>query len=259
MTIVSSETPYCWAHMLGGCSGRLSREHLISASLFPDSTSINVTGFSWCGGGTKTIGLSNLTSKILCTTHNSLLSPLDAAAGAAFRALSDSALLANSRLSVKPSKFKIRHFHINGPLLERWLLKTLINLCYESGLLIGRDGRNAGVPAENLVRICFEKEPFPGKSGLYLAARKGGHITSGPEVRFAPLIYDETHVLGGFFHFRGFLLFISLIEEPLPSNFDWVIGTDSNSQWAQTEPTWHFKKIKHTVNHVHSHVVHFDW
>lgn len=252
----------CWAQALDACSQKISREHLVSAALFPNTNSISVSGFPWCKGETKIISLSSFTSKILCTKHNSLLSPLDSAAGAAFKAFNDSALLLNKRLSEESSKFKVRHFRINGKLLERWLLKTLINLCSESGLLVGSKAEKPGIPDESLVRICFGLEHFAGKSGLYLAARVGAEINSGPAIAFSPLIFDGTHVAGGFFHFRGFFIFMSLFEELLPPNFDWVSksgDTTELAEWAGVRPTWHFKKIVFNVNHIRSNVVHFDW
>lgn len=256
---MTSETSKCWAYALGGCSEKLSREHLVSAALFPDATTVTVSGFPWCAGETKTVGLASLTSKMLCSTHNGCLSPLDSAAGAAFKVFGNAAMLVNRRLATNSPRFKVRHFRINGFLLERWLLKTLINLCRESDLLIGREAQKPGVPEESLVRICFGMECFPGKAGLYLAARTGAKVNSGPVVQFAPLIFDGTHILGGFFHFRGFLLFISLMDEPLPSNFEWISSLDASSEWAGTTPSWHFNKITLTVNQIRSHVIRFNW
>lgn len=249
----------CWAKALGGCSNKLSREHLVSAALFPGKYPVDVFGFPWCNGETKRIGLANLTSKILCTFHNNSLSPLDIVAGNAFQAFNDSAALANKRVITASSKFKIRHFHINGHLLERWLLKTLINLSYGSEYFIGRGAQSVDTPDETLIKICFGLEHFSGKSGLYLASRRGAQIKSAPTLEFSPLIFDGSHIQGGFFHFRGFLLFLSLFEEQLPNNFNWVRDLNNLRDWDGVEPTWHFKKINFDVNGVRSHVVQFKW
>lgn len=249
----------CWASTLDECSEKHSKEHLISASLFPDVKAINVSGFPWCKGETKTIGLANLTSKILCTKHNNSLSPLDTAAGTAFKVFNDSTTLTNKRLVIEPPKFKTRHFHINGFLLERWFLKTLINLCRESEFFLGFDTKIPGIPTEHHVRICFGKALFHGKSGLYLTSRKGAEIISKPEVEFTPIIdKDENVVVGGFFKFRGFFFFLSLLEE-LPNNFDWITSSDDGSEWVGTQPSWHFRKMKCSVNGFCSHIIHFDW
>jgi hypothetical protein len=258
--MISERNPSrCWAHALGGCSEKISREHLISAAIFPDTDFVDVSGFPWCQGKIKTVGLASVTSKILCSTHNSLLSPVDSAAGVASKAFNDCAILTNKRLSENSSKVKVRHFRINGILLERWLLKTLINLCSQSGLLIGSKAEKKNIPDESLVRVCFGLERFAGKSGLYLAARVGANVASGPAIGFAPLIFDGTHVAGGFFNFRGFFLFISLFEELLPTDFNWVTDFGGVNEWAGTRPTWHFKKVVVKVNQARSSVVHFDW
>jgi hypothetical protein len=65
----------CWAAHVGGCSEKISREHLISRSLFPNPT-VLVEGFDWCEKPRK-VGIDTLTRKILCTHHNSALSTAD--------------------------------------------------------------------------------------------------------------------------------------------------------------------------------------
>lgn len=65
----------CWAATLGGCSTTQSGEHYLSEGLW-DSETITVRGL-W-GEEEKTIGFGSLNANILCTLHNSALSPLDA-------------------------------------------------------------------------------------------------------------------------------------------------------------------------------------
>lgn len=246
----------CWASALNECSQDQSREHLVSASIFPGAKAISVSGFPWCKGETRMIGLANLTSKILCTKHNSLLSPLDVAAGNAFRKLNESAILSNKRLSIQSSKFKVRHFHLDGLKLERWLLKTLINLCNNTEYFLEPNLKIPGIPSQHQIQICFGKASFLGKSGLYLTTRQGAEIDSRTEIGFSPIIEEnEKIVVGGFFNFRGFLLFLSLMEE-IPNNFDWI---NSLGPWSGTQPSWHFNKMTFVINNKRSHFVHFDW
>ena len=153
----------CWASILGDCTGKISREHLISASLFPEKGEISVSGFPWCKGETKKISVKNCTSKILCSKHNSLLSPLDSSAGSAFSVLKKCISLSNERQTFHPPKFKVRVFTINGLFLERWFLKTLINLCRENGIHLQKENKIIGVPTEHYVRVSFGKEKFRGK------------------------------------------------------------------------------------------------
>jgi hypothetical protein len=59
----------------------MSGEHLISKNQLGDTKKINVSGFPWCRGETKAIGINSATANVLCRTHNSALSPTDTAAG----------------------------------------------------------------------------------------------------------------------------------------------------------------------------------
>lgn len=68
----------CWAQCLGNCSGKISREHPISPSVF-GGDEIVVQGFPWCRDRPKKISVANLTEKVLCQKHNSDLSDIDKA------------------------------------------------------------------------------------------------------------------------------------------------------------------------------------
>src|SRR5687768_3950665 len=100
----------CWASIIGGCSDKASREHLVSASLWTKER-LDVVGFPWCKDSPKRIGLSSLTGKVLCTEHNSLLSEADEAGKAAFDAFRDADELAYRRGKQVPyRRWKIRRF-----------------------------------------------------------------------------------------------------------------------------------------------------
>lgn len=120
----------CWAACLEDCSDKISREHIISASLFP-ADKIMVQGLSFCKDEPKEIGLSSLTKKILCTKHNSDLSEIDAAAGVAMNMLREATRLMNIRVERNIRRPTVKRFHIDGVTLERWFLKTFINIAYK--------------------------------------------------------------------------------------------------------------------------------
>ena len=135
----------CWAACLGGCSKKLSHEHLVSQSLFVGER-IRVQGFPWCKEASKEIGLSTLTSKILRISHNQALSPIDATGAQAFSTFREMQRLANVRTRLRPRVWKVRRYVIEGPQLERWLLKTLINISCNGPYPIGRNSHQAGRP-----------------------------------------------------------------------------------------------------------------
>src|SRR5216684_5814407 len=99
----------CWAKPIGGCSAKMSREHLISASVFPGRT-VMVQGFPWCKDTPAEIGLSGLTAKILCEKHNKDLSPLDEAADRAADTLRAMHQLHETRKNLKPKIWNVKVF-----------------------------------------------------------------------------------------------------------------------------------------------------
>jgi hypothetical protein len=229
----------CWATSIEGCSDQISREHTISASLFLEED-IFVQGFDWCLEEPKKIGLASLTSKILCTKHNSLLSPLDQAGSKAFATLRDSTRIRMIRnRSRGPWNTAIKH-SINGKLLERWFLKTLINLCYHRDFPIGEE-LIAGRPDRRLVRISFGLEEFKGHEGLYSVAKPGLETVWEDRVAFKPLRRDNHPLEGGLFFFRGliFILWFGASEPPKDAVYPSVIGVDLSG----TSLTHHLKKI----------------
>src|SRR5207245_4901734 len=108
----------CWANQLGGCSQKITREHVVSRGLF-DSEQIMVQGFKWCLNEPKKIGLSNLVAKILCKRHNNDLSDLDAAALRAFDIFRESIRLNQIRGKMKGRlvRWHIKRMQIDGPRL----------------------------------------------------------------------------------------------------------------------------------------------
>lgn len=247
----------CWAESIGACDGKISREHVVSKSLFV-SPEILVHGFHWCKEEPKTVGIGSLTAKILCQEHNSQLSPLDSAAGAAFDSLRQQTKLANEREKLSPSTLlKVERFKIDAKLLERWFLKTLLNLSYGGDFLIGINGTEKGVPPTELVRICYGQEPFPGEAGMYVAANSGMTLNMVDTVAFSPLIKDDQRILGGFFEFRGVRFLLALMPEGLQFSLWSIPRIDPN--WASAQLLRPFKKIKAKHGKYLSHVVEFHW
>ena len=69
----------CWADSIGGCSTKISGEHIVSKSIFEDEF-LNVSGVAWLSDSILTLPKKSLEANILCTTHNSKLSNLDTVA-----------------------------------------------------------------------------------------------------------------------------------------------------------------------------------
>ena len=199
----------CWANGLGDCSDKLSREHLITESMFLGD-SIKILGLPWCKNKAVEIGSGSATAKILCKKHNSDLSAIDETGKLAFDMCRSSANLAGVRRKLKPLRWTIKHFITDGPRLERWCLKTLINLCCNGPFAIGFDSKVQGKPSDRLVRTAFGFERFSKRAGLYVVSQVGTTSLMQEMVVVMPLISDADTVQAGMFSFYGIMLMIYL-------------------------------------------------
>lgn len=158
----------CWASGLGNCEGGLSREHYISKGIF-DKDIITASGLPWCKNKSIQIGLGRAVSKILCRKHNEALSIFDAEATKLSRFLLD-------QIGNNPQGHA--ELNLKGILLEKWLLKTAINLCH-----LGTFGNKHNFPTHNHLEMLFQETSPPNGMGLYLVetslstktARTGAH------------------------------------------------------------------------------------
>jgi hypothetical protein len=215
-----------WANSLGGCSAKLSREHLVSAGLFTDM--VDVHGFSWCKDEWKRIGLTSLTAKILCEKHNSALSDVDEVGQKAFCTFQEHARVSQVRKSIKQTFWSTKRYVIDGCGLERWFLKTLINLSSGAQAPIGTVAEKPGYPSRSLVRIAYGLGNFTGRAGLYIVSRKGMLINQEDVVSCAPLIASDGPILGGTFTFRGFKFLLYLQPSGPPDPFT---GIEIEGEW----------------------------
>ena len=150
---------------MGNCHGKASREHYVSESFF-SHPAVRIQGLHWCKGAPVIVGMASATAKILCESHNSALSPLDVEASNFMEAVREHIRLSEVRSKARFTPLHIRRYNIKARLLERWLLKVLLNLSFEGSLKIGVSGVEAGKPMQDLVEVAFGLRGFPGKSGM---------------------------------------------------------------------------------------------
>jgi hypothetical protein len=229
---------------------------LVSAGLFVGDV-VRVQGFPWCKEGPVEIGIGALTAKVLCVGHNNALSPVDDAGARAFGVFREIRRLANVRERLKPHRWNIVKYRIAGRSLERWFLKTLINLCCDREYPIGRASSAVGRPSESLVRIAYGLDSFRGRAGVYFVVREGMRVESTDTVGFSPLIKLGTHIEAGLFSFRGqrFLLFLE--EEGPPEPLDGIYLDGENLGHAQLN--FHNKRILVKAGKYLSQVLTIDW
>lgn len=148
----------CWADCLGDCGGGPSREHIISKNQF-EGDSITLQGLPWCMDA-KTVGINALVCKNLCVDHNGRLG----------ETVDKEALM--FRLSVREIHRAIMlpvRVKLDARLIERWLLKTIINITAQS------DGSGLEITPE-LVRRAFGLAPTPRSEGFFGIVEEGEQL-----------------------------------------------------------------------------------
>lgn len=247
----------CWASSLGGCDGKLSREHLVSEAFWPGE-SITAVGFPWCKTEPKRVGAAAIVSKVLCRTHNSLLSPVDAGGAHAFHALEASELLLQRRRHIAPQDWMRVGFAADGPLLERWFTKTAVNMLLVTGDEIrwALGGGSPSVPTQ-IVRAAFGIETLAHPLGLYLAAAIGESVLVIDGLSFMPIFEAHDHFAAALFDFRGFRFVLNLIDSPLPAVLPEMPG--AAARWGGSRPNYRLNRINCNIGNTRSHFVDFSW
>ncbi len=202
---MDSRKSKCWASELGGCDS-MSGEHIISNAVFRHGCScpLMVKGVSRIRMGEPTYGAEK--SNILCRQHNSMLSPLDSTVGK----------LAKFQSDASDESFNDT-LYLEGELLERWLLKTVVN----SGVA-GWTGLTKFRPSADVVKAIFGITPLPERIGLYsVEGVDPNHRPSG-SVSFVPIhlsINREVLLAGAYVSVHG-RTFLGAFHDELASILD---------------------------------------
>lgn len=200
----------CWASTLGGCSKKLSREHIISAAFF-EGSDITVTGFDWTGEGSFTVSLSSATAKILCSKHNTGLSDLDSeikGIGRTFKCYSEAVI------DWSPNSSEENYFgNVDGTKFERWMPKTVLNVICASPKRYG-----GFKPDRYLADLVFGHVGFNYGTGMGLYFLNSdiyaGELIISNLVSVRPLIISvegQVGLFGAIVTFWGFPFFLKTI------------------------------------------------
>lgn len=155
----------CYLAFTNNCGGRLSLEHYVSheilKSMSPDGMS-TVSGFRWLPEDQFTrVPSALLASKVLCSRHNSALSPLDTAA-------------ANLKELIRkyddPTALEDRVTLFAGEDIERWMLKVLC------GFVVSGQARDSAIQTiDSWSRVLAGDESWPREWGLYVVPNNFQH------------------------------------------------------------------------------------
>ena len=130
--------PGCYMGWTRNCSNTISSEHFISENVLSilNPKSVRISGAAWIPTGQSLdLPLTGLQANILCTRHNSALSPLDTMAGKLFRAVDG--IYDNLGQQGLSRKSIWRLF--SGEELELWLLKTVLGFFHAN--VLSQNGR----------------------------------------------------------------------------------------------------------------------
>lgn len=195
---------------------------------------ITVHGFPWCLHERVIIGRRSLTTNRLCKRHNELLGEEVDREGIklvkAFReSIGDAVTSEFNREHVIP-----KSFCFDGPQLERWFLKTTINLCITgvSQSLRWMGGQSiSDNPPPDFVAAAFGKSTLSPPMGLYTAGAIGQNADAGERIEFSPLMRADS-IEGGMFTIMGFRFLLFMGNEALPNHFKLPIAKSNN--WSES-------------------------
>ena len=210
-----SDYSKCWASCLGDCEGVISHEHLVSECLFPNGD-ITVHRFEWCKDVPKSIHIKTLTGKILCEKHNHGLSEVDAAVKQSLDTLREAAILFIEREKIRARRWAVKYFNTDMLLLERWCLKTLININLQEGFPINPEAPEPHKPTKELVEVAFGLKRFADPSGLYLVVKSGDNFTFVEGDLSIGRMRMGERLAGADFSLWGIPFLLNLLSSPFP-------------------------------------------
>lgn len=195
--------PRCYASPLCDCSKKISREHYISKVVMDALGDVHVvSGASWLVRDEESAPLpaQALGSKVLCTRHNKLLSPIDRAVIPFFEALLRAFSVLESNL-VLPSQ----ETTVSGDQLQLWLLKSLCGFLASGEYTPGGIGTAMAIPDEWL-QLLFNQAAWDNGAGMYIRI-----VEAHPHRGFAMghvADPDSDALVGGVIEFCGVEFFI---------------------------------------------------
>jgi hypothetical protein len=177
----------CYAAQLGGCGGGPSREHPFPKcmlEMIDDGDGVITSGLKWLNGEMVRLPPKAIASKVLCRSHNELLSPLDEEGKLLLGAIA--ACVAKARV---PDSLPTFHA-INARKIERLFLQVLCG-SIAAGFLHRADGKPDGLFLDRAwVDALFDVGPWPGWRLAVAEERASKILTVGHDCEFGVLHLD---------------------------------------------------------------------
>jgi hypothetical protein len=165
----------------------------------------------------KEIGIASFTQQMLCKKHNEELGAnVDAVSKHTRDTLAQAYELLNARKKIQSRHWTIQYFETDMLLLERWCLKTLINMNHQGGLKY-LDDSEADSPPSELVEFVFGRRQFTDYKGLYMVSEAGSEIHFDDGWLRVLAKASQGRLVGGQFMLWGIPFYFNL----LPTQVKW--------------------------------------
>jgi hypothetical protein len=181
----------CYLRGTQACCTKLSGEHLISETVLNvlAEKQVEVSGLPWLKGETKKLGFDALTSKCLCRTHNSALSPIDTVGGKFFDAIQKC-----GTGNTGPTY----NFLFSGHDIERWMLRTLAAFAVSKNFAIdGARIDDAFAERLRLSELLEDTRQWRPPLGMYLMQGIDHQFAWRESIQFAPILKRGTEEVVG--------------------------------------------------------------
>jgi hypothetical protein len=228
------KNPGCWASALDDCAGPLTGEHTLSVAVWPGENRrarlgqrVNVATTGRHAEPYTHRTVRQLTRDILCDHHNNSSNDLDTAAGRLSEAIEEFEQQRQNRVAMPGLNWAPWRRDVDGRLIERWFLKTVINIDFGRGLPIGDPAASPGWPTNELVEMVFGRRPIIEPYGLFHIFVPGRTYNFGlPEFVWSGVSDGAaTHTVCGILMFRSMLFGVNLTTNRIPEGaFDAPLG-----------------------------------
>lgn len=219
--------PSCYLSSMSNCSSKITKEHFISRNILEkltkDTLKFENAAHFFGGKNQVEIGIDGFASKVLCDNHNSVLSPLDTAAGAAFQRIEELA----KDMILADKGYNLNSFHVvSGIDIERWMIKVFCGLVAAGKIrsVSGRIEQSSSLPHEllsALMGVTLLKPPL----GLYMHSYVGQIRKSGGFSFSTIKLTDGSDQVGGLILSLGIMNLALVTSQRYTQTFN--------------EPSWH--------------------
>lgn len=210
---------------MSNCSSKITKEHFISRNILEkltkDTLKFENAGHFFGGKSQVEIGIDGFASKVLCDNHNSGLSPLDAAAGAAFQRIEE---LTKDIVNADRG-YDLNSFHVvSGIDIERWMIKVFCGLV-AAGKIRSASGRieQLNPLSHDLLEALMDATLLQPPLGLYM------HTFTG-QIRKSGLSFGTIKLTDGSDEVGGLLLALGVMNLVLVTSQRYT-QTFNDSSW----------------------------